>query len=104
MLEEVTILGNGPSRLGFEFNTDHPVWGCNAIYRDTDECDLVFAVDMPVQKEIVESGYYRDNKVAFADIDTYADIAMYLDINIHRYTDIKSINRSSILLRTGRYI
>ena len=69
MLEEVTILGNGPSRFDFEFNTSHEVWGCNAIYRDTDKCDLVFAVDMPVQKEIVESGYYRGNHVAFADID-----------------------------------
>jgi len=68
-IEEVTILGNGPSRLDFEFDTEHPVWGCNAIYRDTDKCDLVFAVDMPVQKEIVESGYYASNKVAFADID-----------------------------------
>ena len=69
MLEEVTILGNGPSRLNFDFTVSHEVWGCNAIYRDTDKCDLVFAVDMPVQKEIVESGYYRGNKVAFADID-----------------------------------
>ena len=69
MLEEVTILGNGPSRLDFDFNVSHEVWGCNAIYRDTDKCDLVFAVDMPVQKEIVESGYYNGNGVAFADID-----------------------------------
>jgi hypothetical protein len=69
MLEEVTILGNGPSRNDFEFNTSHEVWGCNAIYRDTNECDLVFACDMPVQKEIVESGYYNGNGVAFADID-----------------------------------
>jgi hypothetical protein len=69
MLEEVTILGNGPSRKGFDFTVSHEVWGCNAIYRDTDKCDLVFACDMPVQKEIVESGYYRNNKVAFADID-----------------------------------
>jgi hypothetical protein len=65
----VTILGNGPSRNDFEFNTSHEVWGCNAIYRDTDKCDIVFAVDMPVQKEIVESGYYNGNGVAFADID-----------------------------------
>jgi len=68
-IEEVTILGNGPSRLNFDFTVSHEVWGCNAIYRDTDKCDLVFACDMPVQKEIVESGYYRNNKVAFADID-----------------------------------
>jgi hypothetical protein len=29
----------------------------------------VFAVDMPVQKELVTSDYYRGNLVAFADID-----------------------------------
>ena len=69
-MSEVTIVGNGPSRLGEDLSTiPHEVWGCNAIYRDTDKCDIVFAVDMPVQKEIVESGYYNGNGVAFADID-----------------------------------
>jgi hypothetical protein len=69
-MSEVTILGNGPSRKDVDVSTiTHDVWGCNAIYRDTKECDIVFAVDMPVQKEIVESEYYRGNMVAFADID-----------------------------------
>ena len=69
-MSEVTIVGNGPSRLGEDLSAiHHEVWGCNAIYRDTDKCDIVFAVDMPVQKEIVESGYYNGNGVAFADID-----------------------------------
>ena len=69
-MSEVTILGNGPSRNDIDIsNITHEVWGCNAIYRDTKECDIVFAVDMPVQKEIVESEYYRTNMVAFADID-----------------------------------
>ena len=53
-MSEVTIVGNGPSRLGEDLSAiHHEVWGCNAIYRDTDKCDIVFAVDMPVQKEIV---------------------------------------------------
>ena len=39
------------------------------MYKRQDKCDLVFAVDMPVQKEMVESGYYKGNGVAFADID-----------------------------------
>lgn len=69
-MSEVTILGNGLSRRGFDTHSvTHEVWGCNAIFRDTRDCDIVFAVDMPVQKEIVESGYYRGNLVAFADID-----------------------------------
>ena len=69
-MQEVTILGNGPSRVGFDFSSvTHEVWGCNAIHRDTNECDIVFAVDIPLQAEIVESDYYRGNLVAFADID-----------------------------------
>jgi hypothetical protein len=69
-MQEVTILGNGPSRVDFDFSSvTHEVWGCNAIHRDTNECDIVFAVDMPVQKELVTSDYYRGNLVAFADID-----------------------------------
>jgi hypothetical protein len=67
---EVTIVGNGPSRKDIDLTEiGHEVWGCNAIYRDTTCCDIVFAVDMPVQQEIVESGYYLGNLVAFADID-----------------------------------
>lgn len=68
-MSELIILGNGPSSRTFDLHTNTEVWGCNAIYRDTDDCDIVFAVDMPLQKEIVESGYYRNNLVAFADID-----------------------------------
>jgi hypothetical protein len=69
-MSEVTILGNGPSREGFDIlGCNHEVWGCNAIYRDTSACDIVFAVDIVMQAEIVESDYYRGNLVAFADID-----------------------------------
>ncbi len=69
-MSEVTILGNGPSRKDFDIaNCKHDVWGCNAIYRDTNKCDIVFAVDMPLQKEIVETGYYKHNLVCFADIE-----------------------------------
>ena len=74
-MQEVTIVGNGPSRLDCDLkNIPHEVWGCNAIYRDT-TVDILFAVDMPLQKEIVESGYYRGNMVAFADIEPL-DIGM----------------------------
>ena len=69
-MSEVTIVGNGPSRLSVDLGAiNHEVWGCNAIYRDTSVCDIVFAVDMPMQKELVESDYYRKNLVAFADIE-----------------------------------
>ena len=69
-MSEVTIVGNGPSRLSVDLDAiNHEVWGCNAIYRDTSACDIVFAVDMPMQKELVESDYYRGNLVAFADIE-----------------------------------
>jgi len=68
-MSEVTILGNGLSRADFDTHSvNHEVWGCNAIFRDT-PVDLLFACDMPMQKEIVDSGYYRDHSVAFADID-----------------------------------
>ena len=63
------VYGNGESRPKELPSGNYISWGCNAIYRDTKECDIVFAVDMPVQKEIVESEYYRTNMVAFADID-----------------------------------
>jgi len=67
---EVTIVGNGPSRKDIDLTEiGHEVWGCNAVYRDTKCCDILFAVDMPMQQEIVESGYYLGNLVAFADID-----------------------------------
>jgi|TARA_R110000851_G_scaffold87136_4_gene189744 hypothetical protein len=67
---EVTIVGNGPSRKDIDLSAiGHEVWGCNAVYRDTKCCDILFAVDMPMQQEIVESGYYLGNLVAFADID-----------------------------------
>lgn len=69
-MSEVTIVGNGPSRLSVDLDAiKHEVWGCNAIYRDTSVCDIVFAVDMPMQKELVKSDYYRENLVAFADIE-----------------------------------
>ncbi len=69
-MSKVTILGNGPSRTNLDISTiTNEVWGCNAIYRDTSVCDIVFAVDMPVQKELIESNYYKGNMVAFADID-----------------------------------
>ena len=67
---EVTIVGNGPSRKDINLSEiGHEVWGCNAIHRDTTACDILFAVDIPLQAEIVESDYYRGNLVAFADID-----------------------------------
>ena len=69
-MSEVTIIGNGPSRKGFDIlGCNHEVWGCNGIYRDTTDCDMVFAVDIEMQQELVESGYYRTNMVAMADID-----------------------------------
>jgi hypothetical protein len=61
----LTIVGNGPSRKDFDLTTLERWYGCNAIYRDNHTPELLFAGDIPMQAEIIESGYHKENKVAF---------------------------------------
>ena len=62
------IIGNGPSRTHFDLSKLENTYGCNALYRDFSPNTLV-AVDIPMQIEIVNSGYYKEHRVAFADWD-----------------------------------
>jgi hypothetical protein len=58
----LTIVGNGPSRKRYDLDNLENWWGCNLIYEDGTP-DLLFAVDIPVQRELIEVGYYKDNMV-----------------------------------------
>lgn len=64
-MNRIFVLGNGTSRKGLDLNslkTAGPVYGCNALYRDFSP-DILFSVDPPMIKEIVESGYHLKNTV-----------------------------------------
>ena len=60
----LTIVGNGTSRIIPESNW----WGCNAIYRDGYTPDLLFSIDITMHREIVHSGYYKENKFVVGDM------------------------------------
>ena len=68
------IVGNGKGR---EIPHNERWWGCNAVYRDASP-DLLFTVDIPMQREVIEWGYADGNKVAVGEWD-YLPIEM-LDI------------------------
>lgn len=64
----LTIVGNGTEREIPQTRW----WGCNAVYRNRLKHalpELLFAVDIPVQTEIVESGYADTNKLAVGNWD-----------------------------------
>jgi len=55
------IIGNGPSRKGFDLNLLKPtgqVYGCNALYRDFMP-DFLFMVDSKISKVIVDDRVYE---------------------------------------------
>lgn len=55
------IIGNGPSRKGFELNRLKPTgetYGCNALYRDFLP-DYIFSVDSPITLEMVKEKVYE---------------------------------------------
>jgi hypothetical protein len=56
------IIGNGPSRQGFDLNKlkgKGTIYGCNALYRDFD-CDYLVAIDKPIIEEIEKSDFPSD--------------------------------------------
>ena len=59
----LTIVGNGKDR---EIPQNGRWWGCNAVYRDASP-EILFTVDIPMQREVIESGYADRNKVAVGD-------------------------------------
>lgn len=59
------ILGNGVSRKGLDLNLLYrfgTIYGCNALYREFVP-DHLIAVDAKMIKEIVQTGYHKQNKV-----------------------------------------
>jgi len=59
------IIGNGPSREGFDLTMlPKTTWGCNAIYRDFAPDNLV-ACDKAMQEEIIATGYHEDHSCFF---------------------------------------
>jgi len=74
----LTIVGNGRSREGINLDTIGRWWGCNAVYRDGYIPELLFAMDISMQSEIIHSGYYEKNKVVVGGWEPI-DISM-LDI------------------------
>ena len=58
----LTIVGNGTNRVMPTYGEDR-FWGCNAFYRDANP-EILFTVDIPMQKEVIEWGYAEANKVA----------------------------------------
>ena len=61
----LTIVGNGTNRIMPTYGEDR-FWGCNAFYRDANP-EILFTVDIPMQKEVIEWGYAEANKVAVGD-------------------------------------
>ena len=76
----LTIVGNGKSRTNFDLNTLERWWGCNAVYREGYTPELLFAMDIPMQADIFEFGYHKENKVCVGDWEVL-DISM-LDMMI----------------------
>ena len=58
----LTIVGNGTNRIMPTYGEDR-FWGCNAFYRDANP-EILFTVDIPMQREVIEWGYAEANKVA----------------------------------------
>ena len=58
----LTIVGNGTNRVMPTYGKDR-FWGCNAFYRDANP-EILFTVDIPMQREVIEWGYAEANKVA----------------------------------------
>lgn len=72
----LTIVGNGPSRKDIDLNTIGEWWGCNAVYRDGYKPDILWAGDVPVQSEIIDSQYYKEGKVGVCGEWNPLDISM----------------------------
>lgn len=62
------IIGNGPSRKGFDLNLlkeTGQIYGCNALYRDF-RPDYLFSVDAKMSKEISESQIWEQGVICYA--------------------------------------
>lgn len=79
----LTIVGNGPSRKQYNLDELQEWWGCNLIFEEYTP-DMVFAVDIEIQSGVIDSGYYKENKVYVGEWNSL-DIDMYEGIS-YAYT------------------
>jgi len=59
------LIGNGPSRRNIDLDNFHDEWwGFNGVYTEGYRPDLLFAMDIPVQRSIFDDEYYKKGKIA----------------------------------------
>lgn len=83
----LTIVGNGPSRKRYDLSEFQNWWGCNLLFEDATP-DLIFAVDIAIQCELVNSGYYKENKVYVGEwnsLDITDLDALYFGYSLSNY-------------------
>ena len=64
------ILGNGESRIGFDYRKEYPdafVYGCNGAYRE--EPEALICTDVYMQHLIYKTGYCKDHLCYFSEWD-----------------------------------
>ena len=88
----LTIVGNGTSRVMPTYGEDR-FWGCNAFYRDANP-EILFTVDIPMQREVIEWGYAEANKIAVGDWEVMPiDMLEPLKMGFGNTEIIESISR-----------
>jgi len=90
-MKNIIVLGNGESRLKFDLKElkklKIPIWGCNAIYRDTEKINII-ATDRPLMLEILKSKRLKKNTYYF-DFETWEEIT---DPKLKNIKGIHSLN------------
>jgi hypothetical protein len=69
--KQAIILGNGESRLGYNYREKFPnatVFGCNGAYRESP--DFLICTDVYMQHLIYKTGYCKDNLCYFSEWET----------------------------------
>ena len=90
----LTIVGNGTNRVMPTYGEDR-FWGCNAFYRDANP-EILFTVDIPMQREVIEWGYAEANKVAVGNWEILAiDMIEPLKMGFGNTKIIESISPDS---------
>lgn len=66
--KQAIILGNGESRIGFDYREKYPnafVYGCNGAYRE--EPDALIVTDVGMQPIVYDTGYCQDHLCYFPE-------------------------------------
>jgi hypothetical protein len=83
----LTIVGNGPSRKKYNLDELDEWWGCNLIFEES-KPDILFAVDIHIQVEIINNDYYKNNKVYVGEwnpLDKESLDALYFGYSLSNY-------------------